>query len=408
MGSFGLLGEHLGHSMSPQIHAELGDYPYPMYEVAPEDFPAFMEKRDFDALNVTIPYKKAVMPYCAKVSHAVERVGSVNTLLKQPDGSLYGENTDYYGFLYTLQHHKVVIAGKKALVLGSGGASLAVRAVLEDRGAAQVITVSRSGENNYQNLHLHKDADILINATPVGMYPNNGVSPVDLTIFDKLAFVGDLIYNPLRTALLQQAEGLGIPCANGLMMLAAQAKQGCELFLGQPRTDAHIARCIAATQRALQNVVLIGMPGSGKSTVGEAVAKALGQKLIDTDEEIIARSGKSIPQIFAQQGETEFRKIESAVVADVGRRNGIVLATGGGAVLKEENRAALRQNGVIFFLNRNIHLLATEGRPLSKDTAAVQQLYNTRLPVYRALCDYEIDANAPIEQVAQQILEVLK
>ncbi len=408
MGSFGLLGEHLGHSMSPQIHAELGDYPYHMYEIAPADLPAFMQKRDFDAINVTIPYKKDVMPYCAKVSGAVERVGSVNTLLKQPDGSLYGENTDYYGFLYTLQHHRVDIAGKKALILGSGGASLAVRAVLEDQGAAQIVTVSRWGENNYQNLHLHKDADILINATPVGMYPNNGVSPVDLTIFDKLAFVGDLIYNPLRTVLLQQAEALGIPCANGLMMLAAQAKRACELFLDEPRTDAHIARCITATQKALQSVVLIGMPGSGKSTVGGAVARALGLKLIDTDAEIIRRTGKSIPQIFDARGEAGFRDIESRVVADAGRQNGIVLATGGGAVLREENRSALRQNGVIFFLNRNPHLLATDGRPLSKNSAALEQMYTTRLPIYRALCNYEIDANVSVEQVVRQILEVLQ
>ncbi len=408
MGKIGLLGEHLVHSMSPQIHAQLGDYPYAMHEVSPDALPAFMQAADFDGLNVTIPYKKAVMPYCAKLSKAAEQIGSVNTIVKQPDGSLWGYNTDYYGFLYTLQHHGVAVLGKKAVVLGSGGASLAVQAVLKDLNAREVVVVSRSGENNYQNLHLHYDADILVNATPVGMYPHNAGQPVDLQPFTHLAFVGDLIYNPIYTNLLQQAKALGIAHANGLMMLAAQAKKANELFFGQSRTDEDVARAVSATQKALQNIVFVGMPGCGKTTLGTALAARLGLPFLDSDVEIEKREKQPIPRIIEEQGESAFRDKESAMLCELSAKNGMVLATGGGAILRPENRQALWQNGLVLFLNRNIDSLATKGRPLSKGGSALQELYRARLPLYKEVCHFEIDANGTAEEVLERILEVLK
>ena len=268
----GLLGEKLGHSYSPAIHAELADYAYKLYEVAPDALAAFLAGGDFDALNVTIPYKKAVIPYCAALSPIAQKLGSVNVLVRRPDGTLYGDNADAFGFEYLVRHSGVDIAGKKALVLGNGGASATVQAVLAQLGA-RVTVISRSGEDNYTNLGRHADAQVIVNTTPVGMYPNTGKAAVDLRQFPQCALVLDVVYNPARTALLLQAEALGIPCAGGLYMLVAQAKRSCEVFTGTTIDDGEILRIYRRLRQEMENIVLIGMPGSGKSTIAALLAE---------------------------------------------------------------------------------------------------------------------------------------
>ena len=361
----GLLGRKLGHSYSPMLHALLGDYEYLLYEREPEQVGDFLLHGDWDALNVTIPYKKTVVPYMSELSEAAAALQSVNTILRRADGSLYGDNTDVYGFSYMLRRSGARPDGKKALVLGSGGASVTVCQVLRQLGA-QVVVVSRSGEDNYENLSRHRDARLIVNATPVGMYPQNGSAPLSLRGFPACESVLDLIYNPDRTALLLEAEKLGIPHANGLSMLAAQAKRGSELFTGRTLDDGEIERAISALQRSLQNIVLIGMPGCGKSTVARRLSEALNRPVYETDRMIEERAGMSIPKIFETQGEDAFRALETEVLRDVGKLSGAILSTGGGCVTRAENYAPLHQNGRIVWLRRPLAALPTEGRPLSQ------------------------------------------
>ena len=290
----GLLGEKLGHSYSPAIHAELADYAYKLYEVAPDALAAFLAGGDFDALNVTIPYKKAVIPYCAALSPIAQKLGSVNVLVRRPDGTLYGDNADAFGFEYLVRHSGVDIAGKKALVLGNGGASATVQAVLAQLGA-RVTVISRSGEDNYTNLGRHADAQVIVNTTPVGMYPNTGKAAVDLRQFPQCALVLDVVYNPARTALLLQAEALGIPCAGGLYMLVAQAKRSCEVFTGTAIDDGEILRIYRRMRQEMENIVLIGMPGSGKSTIAALLAERLHRPLLDSDAQVVETAGRPIP-----------------------------------------------------------------------------------------------------------------
>ena len=337
----GLLGRKLGHSYSPQL-----------YEKEPEELEAFLKSGTFDGLNVTIPYKKTVMAYLDEISPEAAAIGSVNTIVNR-GGKLTGYNTDAFGFSWLLQKSGVEAADKKALVFGSGGASVTVCHVLKSLGADPVVVISRTGENNYENLDRHLDAKLLINATPLGMYPNNGESPVDLTRFSALDGVLDVVYNPARTALMLQAEQLGIPHASGLSMLVAQAKKACEYFTGNPVPDAEIDRIERLLSRQMENIILIGMPGCGKSSVGKALAAALNRTFLDADEEIVRRAGCSIPEIFAAQGEAGFRRLESAVLADLGKQSGIVLATGGGCVTRPENYPSLHQNGCIVWLTRD-------------------------------------------------------
>ena len=401
----GLLGRKLGHSYSPMLHALLGDYEYLLYEREPEQVGDFLLHGDWDALNVTIPYKKTVVPYMSELSEAAAALQSVNTILRRADGSLYGDNTDVYGFSYMLRRSGARPDGKKALVLGSGGASVTVCQVLRQLGA-QVVVVSRSGEDNYENLSRHRDARLIVNATPVGMYPQNGSAPLSLRGFPACECVLDLIYNPDRTALLLEAEELGIPHANGLSMLAAQAKRGSELFTGHTLDDGEIERAISALQRSLQNIVLIGMPGCGKSTVARRLSEALNRPVYETDRMIEERAGMSIPKIFETQGEDAFRALETEVLRDVGKLSGAILSTGGGCVTRAENYAPLHQNGRIVWLRRPLAALPTEGRPLSQKHSP-EQLYEGRRALYERFADVQVENDRAVEETVRKVLEVI-
>lgn len=401
----GLLGRKLGHSYSPQIHRELSCYEYKLYEKEPEELEAFLKSGTFDGLNVTIPYKKTVMAYLDEISPEAAAIGSVNTIVNR-GGKLTGYNTDAFGFSWLLQKSGVEAADKKALVFGSGGASVTVCHVLKSLGADPVVVISRTGENNYENLDRHLDAKLLINATPLGMYPNNGESPVDLTRFSALDGVLDVVYNPARTALMLQAEQLGIPHASGLSMLVAQAKKACEYFTGNPVPNAEIDRIERLLSRQMENIILIGMPGCGKSSVGKALAAALNRPFIDADEEIVRRAGCSIPEIFAAQAEAGFRRAESAVLADLGKQSGIVLATGGGCVTRPENYPSLHQNGCIVWLTRDLSLLPTDRRPMSQANP-LEALWETRKALYEQFSDVKISNDRTISECVNAIEEAL-
>ena len=405
MAQFGLLGKKLGHSYSPAIHTQLGSAPYGIFEKTEEELPDFLQNGDFLGLNVTIPYKKTVVPYCAELSDTARALGSVNTLVRRADGTLYGDNTDYYGFMSLVGKSGIAPKGKKALVLGSGGASVTVCAVLRSLGAA-VTVISRDGADNYENLHRHADAALIVNTTPVGMYPNNGASPLDLTRFPQCEAVFDLIYNPQRTALLLQAEALGIPAFGGLHMLVAQAKASSQQFQSTTIPDREIDRIESLLRRQMQNIVLIGMPGCGKSTVAALLGAALDRQVCDSDALVEEMAGMSIPDIFARCGEDEFRRLETEAIAQLGKRSGIIIATGGGCVKREENYAALHQNGTIFWLQRDIAALPTEGRPLSRQNA-LSQLYAQRKPLYERFADHCVDNNGAPEATVTAIKEAL-
>ena len=404
---YGLLGRTLRHSYSPQIHALLGDYEYRLFEVEPQDLEAFLKKREFGGINVTIPYKKDVLPYLSGISDNAKRIGAVNTIIVKEDGGLYGDNTDYDGFLRLVQKSGFQVKGKKALVLGTGGASLPISAVLSDLGAREVVFISRSGENNYQNLSRHADADFIVNTTPVGMYPNNLKAPLSLSEFPKLSGVLDIVYNPQKTKLILDAERLGIPAYSGLLMLVAQGKRAAELFLGHDIPDSETDRIFKKLSTEMQNIVLVGMPGCGKTTVGKALAEQLNRPFFDADEEILKQTGKSAEAWIEACGEAVFRQKETEVLESLCKQSGTVIATGGGAVTVPENADILRQNSIVFFINRDVSALPVEGRPLSKATA-LSEMYEVRLPMYRSVCDYEIAADGSVEAVVRRILEELQ
>ena len=402
----GLLGRKLGHSYSPQIHALLGDYSYDLFEKEPEDLDNFLKTGDFTGLNVTIPYKKDVISYLSELSPVAKKMGAVNTILRRPDGTLYGHNTDYFGFASLVRHAGLNFAGKKVLVLGSGGASNTAVAALEDLGAHPVV-ISRSGENNYGNLHLHADASVIVNATPLGMYPNTGVSPIDLGRFPHLEGVLDVIYNPARTQLLLDAEKLGIPCENGLWMLVAQAKESAEVFTGRKIPDDSIEKIYRQLSHQMKNIVLIGMPGCGKTTIGTLLAQKLGRTLADADEKIISLAGKSIPDIFSQDGEPTFRDWETQALNELGKQSGLVIATGGGCVTQARNYPLLHQNGYLVWLERDCSVLPTDGRPLSQAND-LGQMYAARKPLYEAFADIRVENTGTPEETAQKILNALE
>ncbi|MCH5190740.1 MAG: shikimate kinase [Oscillospiraceae bacterium] len=403
---YGLLGEHLPHSFSPQIHALLGDYEYRLFEVAPDRLEQFMREHNFDGINVTIPYKKAVMKYLDVISHEAEKIGSVNTVTVR-DGKLYGDNTDYFGFLYMIKKSGIEITDKKCLVLGSGGASLTAVAVLRDLNAKEIVIISRKGENNYENINIHSDAQIIVNTTPVGMYPNNLESAVDINLFLNLDGVLDIVYNPLKTKLILDAEERGIPCAAGLSMLVAQAKRANEIFFGISRPDSVCEEIEKTLRTEFQNIVLVGMAGCGKSTVGNALARLLGKKFVDTDEIIVKNEGISIPEIFEKYGENYFRACEAEAVKSVGKEKGLVIATGGGVVTREGNFYPLRQNGIVVFINRDVEKLPTNGRPLSQQQG-VKALFEKRLHIYRRFAHIEIDGNGTVQETAELIAKELE
>lgn len=403
---YGLIGEKLGHSYSQMIHARLADYRYELKEVAPERLDAFIEARNFRGLNVTIPYKQAVMKHCAELSPEAMEVGSVNTLIVRPDGSLFGHNTDIDGFIYMLRRGEIDPAGAKAVILGSGGTSLTARAALTRLGAREIVTVSRKGSVDYAALYAeHADAEILVNATPVGMYPKNGASPVELDRLPKVRGVADVIYNPEKTALILAAQAKGIPAVSGLSMLVAQAREAAELFAGHAIPAGRVEDIVSEIGAQTLNLILVGMPGCGKSTLGQAVAAALQREFVDCDAEIVRRAGKSIPEIFAQDGEGAFRALESGVLADVCRGHGLVISTGGGAVLRAENRDAMRQNGRVCLIRRALALLPRDGRPLSASEDAVARLWEARRAAYETAADFPVENDGTVEEAAEKIRE---
>lgn len=401
----GLLGRTLGHSYSPQIHSHLGNYSYSLFEKEPEEVEDFLKNGPFDGINVTIPYKQAVLPYLDELSPIAKRLGAVNTIVRR-DGKLIGHNTDYFGFQEMLAASGLDVSGKKVLVLGTGGASRPVTAVLNAQGA-EVVSISRSGENHYGNLHRHADAAVLVNTTPVGMYPQNGASPVDLSLFPRLEGVLDIIFNPARTRLLLDAADLGLVAVGGLQMLVAQAKESAEWFTGKSIPGKKIEEIHALLAAQMENLILIGMPGCGKSTIGKALARHLGRAFVDADESIQALAGKSIPEIFSQDGEAHFRELETQTLDALGKRSGLVIATGGGCVTQCRNYPLLHQNGRLLWLQREPHLLPTEGRPLSQANS-LTAMYETRRPLYQAFADAAFDNNGTPEETLSAILRYLE
>lgn len=393
MKKYGLIGETLPHSYSPLIHSKFGDYTYDLCEVSEEGLKSLLADEEYGGFNVTIPYKKTVMQYCDELSEKAMEIGSVNTVIRQEDGTLKGYNTDYEGFIYLLDEIGINVNGRKCLVLGSGGASLTVQLVLKDLGAAEVIVVSRSGENNYENISKHFDSEVIVNTTPVGMYPNNGRSPINLDDFHECCGVVDLIYNPHRTKLVLDAMAKSIPTAGGLSMLVAQAKRASELFQGIVIEDEEVKSAQDEVKRETLNIILIGMPGSGKTTVGLDIASNMGRKLVDIDDMIVDfEGGLSIPEIFAQKGEDHFRRVETKMLAEACKQSGLVIATGGGIVKKKLNYNIIKQNGVVIWVKRDLAKLATEGRPLSL-TTPLEQLYEERKAAYSYWSDYFINNN---------------
>ncbi len=401
---FGLLGRKLGHSLSPQIHERLGDYEYDLFCKEPEELDEFFSDKSLKGYNVTIPYKVDAYRHCDILSDRAKKIGSVNTCIRLDDGTLYGDNTDYFGFSYMAKKAGASFKDKKVLVLGDGGASLTVQIVAHDEGAREVSVVSRKTENNYENIHMHySDTDIIVNTTPVGMFPNNGDRLIDLKHFTKCECVLDLIYNPLKTALLLQAEDLGLKNANGLVMLVAQAVKSAEQFIEKEIAEDKIDEVYDSLFADRQNIVLIGMPGSGKSTIGKMLADKLKKEFVDTDEMIAEKENRIIPEIFSSDGEEYFRRVETECVKEAGKKMGLVIATGGGAILKEENRNAMRENSTIIFLDREILSLATDGRPLSSSEENLKKLFKVRYPIYKSLSHHTVKTNDDAEITLREV-----
>lgn len=402
----GLLGRKLGHSYSPQIHSLLGDYDYSLYEKEPDELEVFLKHGDFTGLNVTIPYKKSVIAYLDVLSPVAARLGAVNTIVRRADGTLVGHNSDYFGFRSMIEGSGLDVSGKKVLVLGSGGASATAVAVLQEL-HADVVVISRNSDNNYDNIQIHADASVIVNTTPVGMYPNVDAAPLSLSAFSKLEGVLDVIYNPARTQLLMEADRRGIVAMNGLWMLVAQAKESAQWFTDSQIPDDVIQTVHRKLKQQMENIVLIGMPGCGKSTIGRALSLATGKTFVDADSCIEEAAGMSIPDIFAAEGEAGFRHRETQVLQQLGMQSGLIIATGGGCVTKAENYSHLHQNGTIFCIHRRLDLLATDGRPLSR-SGKLEEMYRLRKPMYDRFADHHIENDGCIEAAATKILSCLE
>ena len=401
---FGLLGEKLGHSYSPQIHRVFGDYDYQLYPVGEEELKRILTEKQFRGLNVTIPYKQAVLPFCDEISDSVRLIGSANTLVNR-HGKIRADNTDLPGFLTMIEMAGISLTGKKVIILGSGGTSLTAQAACKQQNARETVVVSRRGLVNYDTLYAcHADAEVLINATPVGMYPHNLHSPVNLAAFPRLKGVADVIYNPAKTALILDAEELHLPHTDGLRMMVAQAWHAARQFLGQDIPAQKMNEAYRSVRRETLNLVLTGMPGCGKSTLGREMAQRLGRTFVDLDVEIEKIAGP-IPAIFAAQGEAGFRDIESRVVETFGKESGLVIATGGGAILRKSNVRTLRQNGVVAWVQRPIEQLSQEGRPLSTGIDALRRMADTRTPLYQAAADFFVRNTGTVTAAVQQLWE---
>jgi len=402
---YGLIGRTLAHSYSKEIHEALGKYSYGLFRLAPEKLDEFVGARDFGGLNVTIPYKQDVISLCDEVSELARAIGSVNTLYWKGH-TLVGHNTDYEGFLYTAKRSEISFTGKTVLIMGNGGTSLTARKAAADEGAAKIYVASRTSTaktveatnvpfvmTTYSELSsISSNIDIIINTTPVGTFPNNLQSIIDIADFPNCGAVIDVIYNPFKTKLLMDAEKAGLKTANGLPMLVAQATAAAGYFLGSPGAfESENERIIDKMVSDMRNIVLIGMPGCGKTTIGRSISEKTGKELVDMDEEIVKKAGKSIPEIFEEVGEPGFRDIETEVAAELGKQRGLIIATGGGAILREENIYALKQNSLMIHIKRPLEKLATDGRPLSKDIAALRKLEAERMPIYESIADMTYD-----------------
>ncbi len=406
---YGLIGEKLSHSFSKSIHESIADYTYEIKEIPRESLDCFMKEKDFCGINVTIPYKQSVMPYLDFIDEKALEIGAVNTVVNR-GGKLYGYNTDFGGMKMLIEKQGFSYEGKKIVILGSGGTAKTARAVAVNLGAGEIITVSRKGEVNYDNLlSLHGDCDYIINTTPCGMFPNTDESAVDVSLFENLRGVTDVVYNPLKTKLCLDCERQGIKCEGGLYMLVAQAVLASVFFSGKYLDVKKIAdEVYGRISNEKRNIVLIGMPGSGKTTIGKTLSEKLGKTFIDTDDLITEEYG-NISDIFAQKGEKFFRDIEAVAVKKTALKNGLVIATGGGAVLKKENVEYLRHNGVLFFLDRPLDdITPSADRPLSKDYEALKKRYEERYDIYLSSCDEKINIDGKIENAVNRIVEKLR
>ena len=408
---YGLIGEKLGHSFSPQIHQALSCEDYQLMPLTKDEFHQFMQAKDFCGINVTIPYKEAVFPYCANISEKAQAIGAINTIKRVTDENgevaLYGDNTDFDGVRYLLEKNGIDLSDKTVMILGTGGTSKTVTAVAKHCKVKKIITVSRTSGNGFIDYAMckeEKEVEVIINTTPVGMYPHVGECPVVLKNYPRLRVVIDVIFNPLETALLQQAKNLGILAVNGLEMLVAQAKAAEEIFFEKKIADEKIDEIYRQLKREISNLVLIGMPGSGKSTIGKKLAKETGKVFVDTDSLIAEKANKKIAAIFAEEGEAGFRKLEQEVIAEVGKEHGMVIATGGGVIKKEANMDALKQNGNIVFIDRPLELLEVgNGRPLSQDREAVRKLYEERYALYEKNRDIQVKNTGTVMDTVREI-----
>ncbi len=406
---YGCIGEKLGHSFSKEIHNRLFDYEYELCEVARDKLQEFMTKRDFRAINVTIPYKVDVIPYLYEISETAKKIGAVNTIVNR-DGKLYGYNTDFSALTSLIERNGICIKNKKVLILGSGGTSKTAYAVSLHLGAKEIYVVSRSESDGYITYETavkeHSDADIIINTTPVGMYPNIAESAVDINFFPNLSGVVDAIYNPLRSKLVCDARRKGISAIGGLYMLVAQAAYAAEKFTGQSVPQEKIEQVYRSLVLEKQNIVLVGMPGSGKSTVAKMLAKELGMQFVDSDDEIVKKTGKTIPEIFKEKGESGFRELEGAVIAEISKKQHSVIATGGGAILNRRNIELLSENGRIYFIDRPLsEIAATSDRPLSSNREDLKKRYSERYDIYLKSCDKHIKADGSAKDIAKIIKE---
>ena len=405
---YGLIGEKLSHSFSAEIHTMLGSNPYELVELSLDQIDAFFAEKNFCAINVTIPYKTTVIPHLAHIDEHAKAIGAVNTVVNH-EGELWGYNTDFYGLCALIEHAGITIKNKKVAILGTGGTSKTALAVTKHLGAKEILVVSRTagkGVITYADLiKKHADLDVIINTTPVGMYPDTEATPIDISNFANLSGVIDAIYNPLRTNLILDAQKRDIPAEGGLYMLVAQAVRASEHFLGCVYEQETVDRIYRELLHKTENIVLSGMPGAGKSTVGKRLANDLNREFFDLDEEIIRAAGRSIPEIFATDGEAAFRDLETRILREVlSNKKNIVLATGGGAILKDENVDLLRRGGKIYFIDRPLQaLLPTEDRPLSSTAEDIRLRYEERYERYSATADCRINGTGSIEEVAERI-----
>ncbi|MEE1331003.1 MAG: shikimate kinase [Acutalibacteraceae bacterium] len=407
---YGCIGKKLTHSFSKIIHNRLADYDYELCEIPEDSLADFMTKADFKAINVTIPYKQAVIPFLYSISDTAKKIGAVNTVVNK-NGKLYGYNTDFSGMRALIIRQGVSLKGKKVLILGSGGTSKTAAAVAENLGADEVYRVSRSGSDGaitYDEAYLkHSDAQAIINTTPCGMYPNIGVSAIDTERFKSLSSVTDAVYNPLSSALVVSAREKGINAVGGLYMLVAQAAFAAEKFIDISVTAEKTEEIYRDILREKKNIVLIGMPGCGKTTIGKLIADELDKEFVDTDSEIINQINMPISDYFGKYGEESFRKIESEVIKRISAEQSSVIATGGGAVLNPDNIRLLKENGTVVFIDRPLEkLVTTSDRPLSSNREMLMKRYNERYQIYCLSADIKIDAVDELNLNVKAIKEV--